>query len=509
VYFDLKPCHARHIARRQNKRDNSGMGGNRGIFLILIAALAWTQVGCNATDAFSSPDTTSPETLPTPTTTPTSTPGPTVTPSPTPITTTYAAETGINSSASSSFASLMVPVPNKTPVQMVHATQNGDAAPGNVSKLSIHTLAPTGFTGKFFAHYMPWWGSSGHWKIGYSSQDPTQIAKIVSEIKSRGYDGMILAQANTDDYDRAAQTLTAPVADSHGLEIIAGENSLDGVASADAMTQLYADMTYFNAHYFNLAHYYRINGRPVVMVFDNNSAIDWNKASSAAAGQPIFIYRNQAALTETGFSGGFSWFGETTAGVPQTGAQSLTYLTNFYKAALGLPTKIAAGDYWKGFNDTLASWTKNRVVLQQCGQTWLQTLGALSAYAPNHLGALPIVEAATWDDYEEGTEVETGIDNCGSISANYTSANLTLNFAPAFSSSDGTENTVDHYEVYASQDGVNLTLVSHLPVGSRSFSVSNLGLPPISGSYQFYVKMVGKSHILNHLSNGVSIKLSN
>jgi hypothetical protein len=484
-------------------------------------------------------------------------------------TTTLTAETENNTSAADDFATLTVALPKHTPTVMVPITQSGDAAPGNVSKMSIHSFAPTGFGGKFFAHYMPWWGSSGHINIGYSSENAGQVANIVIDMISRGYDGVVIAQANTAGYDETAGLMLADVANSQGMLVMASENGLDAyaftgnltsgseiitaasslshlsvglgisgsgipsgtpitplttystspvtysvtmsanatatnsdvtVSEATATSMLYSDMSYFNTHYFNLGNYYKVDGHPVVMVFDNNEGIDWNAASSGAAGQPLFIYRNQSALSNSNFYGGFSWFGGMTSGSALTGAESVTYLTSFYNAAAGDSGRFAAGDFWKGFNDTLATWTMDRIVEQQCGQSWLQSLEALSQYSKN-LNGLPLVQVATWDDYEEGTEVETGIDNCASISASY--SNSSLNFSLSFSSTDGTENTVDHYEVYASQDGRNLMLLKQLPAGSRSFSTSGLNLP--SGSYQFFVKMVGKSHIINRMSNSVPV----
>jgi hypothetical protein len=255
-------------------------------------------------------------------------------------------------------------------------------------------------------------------------------------------------------------------------------------------------MSYFNSHFFNLNHYYRVNGRPIVMVFDNAS-VDWNAVSNAAPGQPLFILRNQSALTNTKFFGGFSWFGS----FESSDNRGLSYLDGFYGAALSHPSRFAAGDFWPGFNDTLAKWTKNRVMPQHCGATWLQSLGKITQYYSNNLNALPVVQVASWDDYEEGTEVETGIDNCASISASYSGSSLS--FAPSFSSPDGNENTVDHYEVFASQDGASLMLLSKLPVGSRNFKLSRLDLP--AGADRLFVKMVGKSHILNHMSNEVMV----
>ena len=68
------------------------------------------------------------------------------------------------------------------------------------------------------------------------------------------------------------------------------------------------------------------------------------------------------------------------------------------------------------FNDKLALWGANRIMDQQCGQTWLQTFSKINGIysSGNQLNALQLV---TWNDYEEGTEIESGIDNCVSVAA--------------------------------------------------------------------------------------------
>ena len=55
----------------------------------------------------------------------------------------------------------------------------------------------------------------------------------------------------------------------------------------------------------------------------------------------------------------------------------------------------------------------------------------------------------TWNDYEEGTEIESGIDNCLTLSASVAANTLQWTII-------GNENTVDHYSVYISSDGENL-----------------------------------------------------
>jgi hypothetical protein len=166
----------------------------------------------------------------------------------------------------------------------------------------------------------------------------------------------------------------------------------------------------------------------------------------------------------------------------------MDYLTNFYNAALKAPQLMAWGAGYKGFNDTLASWTLNRIVSQQCGQTWLQTFAKLNSYY-NSGTQLPLLQLVTWNDYEEGTELESGIDNCLRVSA--TTSGKLLQW-----SVNGNENTVDHYVVYFSADNQRLAELNRLTPGTHAMDLSSFTLP--SGS--LYVQAVGKPSIKNQMS---------
>ncbi len=81
-----------------------------------------------------------------------------------------------------------------------------------------------------------------------------------------------------------------------------------------------------------------------------------------------------------------------------------------------IPKEETIGAAYKGFNDTLASWGSNRIMNQQCGQTWLETFSKINSMY-NSGKPLPYLQLVTWNDYEEATEIESGIDNCLTVSA--------------------------------------------------------------------------------------------
>jgi hypothetical protein len=141
----------------------------------------------------------------------------------------------------------------------------------------------------------------------------------------------------------------------------------------------------------------------------------------------------------------------------------------------------------------------------QCGKTWLSYL---QAPRNNNFGGthapLNAIEIATWDDYDEGTEMETGVDNCmSSLSASISGS--ILSWTIAFNA-PGDQSTIDHYAVFYSTDGntgQNLTELSDVAVSSTSSSYtfslpSNLPNPTV-----VYVKAVGKPMVANHMSAGL------
>ena len=100
------------------------------------------------------------------------------------------------------------------------------------------------------------------------------------------------------------------------------------------------------------------------------------------------------------------------------------------------------------------------------------------------------MQVVTWHDYEEGTEIQSGIDNCLTITAGVSGSTLSWNV--------GDESTLDHYTAYVSVDGQNLMSLGDYAVGTHSLNLSQFDLAP--GNYKVFVKAVGKPSIVNHMS---------
>jgi hypothetical protein len=384
---------------------------------------------------------------------------------------------------------------NSTNLTGFNGTTNGNVKPGNVSKVDIHTLLYTGATTKIFAHYMPWWNSAGHVSVGLGDEaDPAVASAQVAEAISRGMDGFIIDWYGPQNahHNTATMNVKAAAEASPNFEFAIIEDSGAMTGVADPTTKLLSDIQYMNDNYFSSPRYYRWNGRPVVGFFLNTSlAINWATIAAQAAGNPLLIFRNAGGFTSADSGGSFSWVNPT-SNTADNGV--LNYLDNFYATGIAHPSLLTMGATYKGFNDSIASWSAQRVMNQQCGQTWLATFADVN----NHYSAsnqLPFLQLVTWNDYEEGSEIESGIDNCVTVSASL--AGQTLNW-----SITGQESTLDHYVIYVSQDGQNLMPLAEVPAGDHTMNIS--GYSFASGAYKIYVKAIGKPGLLNQMSAAVT-----
>jgi len=396
-------------------------------------------------------------------------------------TTTLSAETGNNTSAASTF----------------QAQSNGNAAPGNVSKVATSSLLYNGSTTAMYAHFMPWFGVSYHMDIGYNSDDPAQVKAQVTDMISRGISGVIIdwyGPGNTHHNGTTLYMMQEAQSRNGAFQFAIMEDAgaiknCANTAGCDITAALISDLNYITQTFVPSPAYMRWNGNPVIFYFGVESySIDWTRVRANTASNLKFVFQNTGGFTRTYSDGGFSWVqpGDVTA----TDPMSLSYLTSFYQSAQQHPTKLPVGTSYKGFDDTLASWTANRHMQQQCGQTWLTTFNKANSMWST-ADQLAWFQLVTWNDYEEGTEIETGIDNCVGITASVNGDALNWTIS-------GDESTIDHYTAFISGDGTNLMSLGDFPAGTRSVNLATFAFDP--GVYSVYVKAVGKPSILNHMS---------
>jgi hypothetical protein len=339
---------------------------------------------------------------------------------------------------------------------------------------------------------MPWFGDPHHRDVGYRSDDSQQVARQVADMLSRGIEGAIVDWYGPDSGPKNQSTiLLMQQAEKQGLKFAI---STDAAALGDCLkrncdltAQLIVILHYVAEHFAHSPAYLRFNGRPALFFFGmEKDPINWKRVRQTLPGDVLFFFRNSGEFSDPEADGAYAWIAPETAG-PQD-PMALQYLQRFYSKAQQ-SDKIAVGSAYKGFNDADASWGKGRAIDQECGQTWLTTFSEAGRfYSSSH--QLPALIIPTWNDYEEGTEIETGIDNCVAV-------NATINHDKVEWTLAGQENTLDHFSILA-RDGSDWTDVRDVPAKLHSIPLRDLHLP--AKTTALCVQAVGKASLLNHAS---------
>ena len=388
---------------------------------------------------------------------------------------------------------------NNTSVAATFSTQsNGNRGPGNISKLDTHSLLNSGSKTKVYAHLMLWFGKSNHMNVGYSSTDSVQVHRQITDMISRGIEGVIIDWYGPGSYEDQATAVVMEEAELHpgftfAIMIDQGAIKWDSCSGCNPQQALIKQLQYIEQKYFSSPAYMTEGGKPVVTNFNIDLAysIDWTAVNAALSTHPLFLFQNNSGFTHVLTGGSYSWV------MPTTSDYGISYLSSFYNTGLSHTSEEAVGASYKGFNDKFAAWGSGRVMGQQCGQTWLKTFSEINGlYSSKDLPALQLV---TWNDYEEGTEIESGIDNCFTLSAAI--SGTSLKWTP-----QGSETTLDRYRIYISSDGRNLMRISDMAPGLRSLNLCSYSIPV--GNYKLFVQAIGKPSIANHIAGPVSFSSS-
>ena len=394
-------------------------------------------------------------------------------------TTTLAVQTSNNTSAADSFSS----------------QTNGNRGVGNISKIDFHSLLYSGATTKVYAHLLLWFGPSNHMNVGYSSTDPVQIQRQIEDMISRGINGVIIDwYGPNNSIDQATQLVMAE-AEKHSdftfaIMVDQGAIKWDSCPGCTPQQALVSQLQYIEQTYFPSPAYMTQQGQPVVTNFDIDLAysIDWNAVNDSLSTHPVFLFQNNSGFGHVLSGGSYSWV------IPTTTDYGMSYLSSFYSTGQISTPKQAVAATYKGFNDALAAWGLGRSMKQQCGQTWLQTFSKINSLY-NSSNQVPYLQLVTWNDYEEGSEIESGIDNCVSLSASVTGGSLQWNIS-------GDESTIDHYLVYISSDGQNLMQLTETIAGNHSANLCSFSIP--AGTYKLFVQAVAMPGLANQITPAIT-----
>ncbi len=278
------------------------------------------------------------------------------------------------------------------------------------------------------AAYQPWFGDRDHIDVGYSSHDRVVLAKQVEQAQNLGIAAFVVDWYGQrlpflDETYALLQQTAAEKNFKVALMYDEPEDSSDTTAAAISALD-YAYQQYIGPKARNRGAYLTYQGRPMVFLWPRHKETDW-KAVRQHVNRwevpPLLIMEDGAYRVSDFMDGYYAWVKPGDRGWARDGSNwGREYLQNFYKTMRqDYPNKIAVGAAWPGFDDRKASWSSNRYMDSRCGKTFEDSLKVFRRYYSND-DPLPFLMVVTWNDYEEGTAIERGINNCRSANSNAT-----------------------------------------------------------------------------------------
>jgi hypothetical protein len=272
---------------------------------------------------------------------------------------------------------------------------------------------------RILADYQPWFGDREHINVGYSTQDPAVLRRQIQKAKSMGIYAFAVdwygERRPFEDNSYAILQRLASESNFHVCLMYDETQEDNGHATDDALEAFdKAYRAYIGPSAPGREAYVTYNGRPVIFIFPKRGHTDWDRVRAAVdqwERPPILIYKDQPpAQYAKDFDGLYAWVHPGKAWDPKGGDWGKEYLERFYEKAQS-SGKLIVGGIWPGFNDTKASWSLNRHMDRRCGQTFEDTLKLFHRYDDSER-PMPFMLIATWNDYEEGTQIETGVSDC-------------------------------------------------------------------------------------------------
>jgi hypothetical protein len=274
------------------------------------------------------------------------------------------------------------------------------------------------------AAYQAWFGLLSHLQPPpYISTDPDVIRRHIRAAQEQCIDGFVVdwygpPDGMPNDPDRAfidaafAELLKQAEAYEFKVAIMYDEGTLTGAASP-ITTRVISDLLYAT-QYFTSPAYLIMNDHPALFIFPYAADADINW-QSVREQLPVTVTLGdkdpdpENPAHDALFDGFYAWV-QPTAGQWEEGGEEWgeEYLRWFYNTMANAPytDKITIGGVWPGFDDSPAPWGSGRYMWRRCGQTWYDTWRLFkdsgSAY----------VMIDTWNDIEEGTDIENGIGEC-------------------------------------------------------------------------------------------------
>ncbi len=281
------------------------------------------------------------------------------------------------------------------------------------------------------AAYQAWHGLPSHSQAWdghspYDSTDPDVISRHIRQAKEQGINGFVVdwygpkteaEVANNEDREFIDQATAELLRQAEGqdfyIAIMYDEGTVKAVETDAAAYHSRAESDIAHIlQYVSSPAYLRINDKPALFVFpypEVDNHIDWSVIRNLF-GDSITLLDKDPNPDDPDhdalFDGFYAWV-QPTHDCSNWGEE---YLGWFYPTmnTCQYSDKVAIGGIWPGFDDLLVSdipgWGDNRCISRGNGNTWNETWNIANEYNP------PFVMIETWNDFEEGTDVEFGVE---------------------------------------------------------------------------------------------------
>ena len=379
--------------------------------------------------------------------------------------------------------------------------------PGHVSGTDVHTLIPSRPDLRWFAHATPWFGSSSHINIGLTNDTSGYVQAMIADMQRRGFNGVVIdwygQNHSTDGVVQKIKAYLASLPNNKFTYIIMLDKGVQGGLGTN---NLAAQIQYCQNQYFNDPNYEHeplTTGKPILMFFGVRSVLGAGGMAalkSQTGGNMVWVEQGTGYLAEPWEDECFEWTEQFNNGVNASDPFNLAGVTRDY-SAIRSSGKKAFGSMCGNFNGTLTksvNWSMGKYLPSSNGLCVVERAAAINAAIPANITRM---QWATWSDWEEGTQVESGIENNVSLAAQVNASELL-----SWKMTTGDPKTVDHYEIYASTNGLEAAFLGSVPADVDQTNLSQTGLA--RGNYQLYVEAVGKPCIRDHLSAPVPFALS-
>ena len=257
----------------------------------------------------------------------------------------------------------------------------------------------------------------------YDSRDAAVVRRHVAWAQAVGIDGFVVDWYGPPDggpkseerafMDQATQTLLdEAAARGFWIALLYDEGTVPPSEPSTAAYEerVISDLVYAES-YFGSPAYLRLEEKPALFVFpyaDVEPYLDWSRVRAGLSGPVTLIDRNpdpDDPQHYADFDGFYAWVQPSRAVWDSRGKDwGKKYLKWFYSTMRSRPyrDKITVGGVWPGFDDSLAPWGSRRFMSRRDGLVYER------AWKMAEKARAPVVMIGTWNDFEEGTDIEYG-----------------------------------------------------------------------------------------------------